>query len=99
MALSKDALGSATTFENLPWHSTRHPIDSNTSCIHFAEPPQNPAAPKWIQDVVESVGRRGECQGKFSNVVALPSASFDKAILVGAHYDSVPMCPGADDNA
>ena|SRR6266550_1017584 len=23
---------------------------------------------------------------------------FENAILVGAHYDSVPMCPGADDN-
>jgi len=23
---------------------------------------------------------------------------FQQAILVGAHYDSVPMCPGADDN-
>src|SRR6185503_10867513 len=66
---------------------------------HFgAEPEQNRATAKWIHDLFDSMGFRVERQGKFSNVVALPETSFEKVILVGAHYDSVPMCPGADDN-
>jgi len=44
------------------------------------------------------MGFRVERQGKYSNILAFPDTSFKEAILVGAHYDSVPMCPGADDN-
>src|SRR5207302_457200 len=44
------------------------------------------------------VGFRVERQGKYANVVALPETTFGEVILVGAHYDSVPRCPGADDN-
>src|SRR5206468_1997214 len=66
---------------------------------HFgAEREQNRATAKWIHGLFDSMGFRVERQGKFSNVVALPNTSFEEAILVGAHYDSVPMCPGADDN-
>jgi Zn-dependent M28 family amino/carboxypeptidase len=39
-------------------------------------------------------------QGGYQNVVALPRASGNASLtLVAAHYDSVPDCPGADDNA
>lgn len=66
---------------------------------HFsAEPEQNRSTAKWIHQLFESMGFRVERQGKFSNIVALPDTDFDELILVGAHYDSVPMCPGADDN-
>jgi len=66
---------------------------------HFgAEPEQNRATADWLCGVFDSMGFRVKRQGEFSNVIALPNTPFDKAILVGAHYDSVPMCPGADDN-
>jgi Zn-dependent M28 family amino/carboxypeptidase len=66
---------------------------------HFAaEPDQNRATAKWIHSLFDSMGLRVERQGKFSNIVALPETDVHEAILVGAHYDSVPMCPGADDN-
>ena len=39
-------------------------------------------------------------QGNYSNIVALnPDTVSRPQILIGAHYDSVPNCPGADDNA
>ena len=66
---------------------------------HFgAEWEQNRATADWIHGLFDSIGFRVERQGKYSNILALPEASFDEVILVGAHYDSVPMCPGADDN-
>jgi len=66
---------------------------------HFgAEPEQNRATANWLYGVFDSMGFRVERQGEFSNIVAIPNASFGEAVLVGGHYDSVPMCPGADDN-
>ncbi len=66
---------------------------------HFsAEPDQNRATAKWLGDVFASFGFKVEQQGRYSNIVALPENPFEEAILVGAHYDSVPICPGADDN-
>jgi Zn-dependent M28 family amino/carboxypeptidase len=66
---------------------------------HFiAEPAQNRATAHWLRGVLESLGFRAERQGKYANIVALPEPPFEDLILVGAHYDSVPMCPGADDN-
>src|SRR5690348_16328865 len=39
-------------------------------------------------------------QGSYKNVVALPRRANGRPVtLVAAHYDSVPDCPGADDNA
>ncbi len=51
-----------------------------------------------LSQVFTSLGFQVERQGKYSNVLALPEKSFKEMILVGAHYDSVPKCPGADDN-
>lgn len=66
---------------------------------HFsAEPEQNRATAEWLASVFGSMGYRVERHGKYSNILALPDRALDRAILVGAHYDSVPMCPGADDN-
>jgi hypothetical protein len=66
---------------------------------HFsAEPKQNRVTADWLWSVFGSLGFQVERQGEYSNIVALPQNSFEEAILVGAHYDSVPMCPGADDN-
>ncbi len=66
---------------------------------HFsAEPEQNRATAAWLGGVFGSMGFKVESQGEFSNILALPDPAFEEVILVGAHYDSVPMCPGADDN-
>jgi Zn-dependent M28 family amino/carboxypeptidase len=66
---------------------------------HFAaEPKQNRATANWLHGVFESLGYRVERQGKFANILALPDTAYEEVVLVGAHYDSVPMSPGADDN-
>lgn len=66
---------------------------------HYAvEPDQNRATAEWLFKFFEEQGLCVSRQGPFSNVVVLPRKKFDRVILVGAHYDSVPMCPGADDN-
>jgi hypothetical protein len=48
----------------------------------------------------EGDGLRVQLQGQYKNVVALPRCEAGQPLIwVGAHYDSVPDCPGADDNA
>jgi hypothetical protein len=59
---------------------------------------QNRFTADWLSDVFSSLGLHVLRQGEYSNIIATPAIPFTKAILVGAHYDSVPMCPGADDN-
>lgn len=66
---------------------------------HFAAEPQaNRATGAWVSELFESYGFRTQVQGQYRNILALPRAEYKDLILVGAHYDSVPMCPGADDN-
>jgi Zn-dependent M28 family amino/carboxypeptidase len=68
---------------------------------HFTyNPRNNRRVADFIVSELKSFGYDPHLQGQFSNVVALnPNVKSDKMILVGAHYDSVPNCPGADDNA
>jgi Zn-dependent M28 family amino/carboxypeptidase len=66
---------------------------------HFgAERAQNRATAEWLSGVFESFGLMTEPQGKYANILAFPKQTVEEVVLVGAHYDSVPMCPGADDN-
>lgn len=66
---------------------------------HFsAESAQNRATAHWLCDAFQALGFTVQKQGPYANVVALPQEHFETVLLVGAHYDSVPMCPGADDN-
>jgi Zn-dependent M28 family amino/carboxypeptidase len=66
---------------------------------HFAaEPKANRATAAWLKEVFQALGFRTQIQGQYANILALPPMEFETVILVGAHYDSVPMCPGADDN-
>jgi Zn-dependent M28 family amino/carboxypeptidase len=47
-----------------------------------------------------SLGYRPSLQGRFDNIVITTHPATDGPfILLGAHYDSVPGTPGADDNA
>lgn len=66
----------------------------------WAERRENRAIGDTLAEALAGWGYEVHFQGAFRNVVALPRARRDEPIvLVGAHYDSVPRCPGADDNA
>lgn len=56
---------------------------------------------QWIFEQLKSFGYETHFQGDYSNILAfnLNAKSSASLILIGAHYDSVPNCPGADDNA
>lgn len=60
----------------------------------------NQAVRDWIFSQFTSFGYETHFQGAYSNVIALnKKIKSSSLMLVGAHYDSVPNCPGADDNA
>lgn len=64
-----------------------------------AEPENNRKVASFIETEFKSFGLSTIRQGKYDNIVASSlSNPADAEILIGAHYDSVPRCPGADDN-
>jgi Zn-dependent M28 family amino/carboxypeptidase len=64
------------------------------------EPDNNRLTAHWIANQLRSFDYETDLQGEFANVIARPKPRNDSpCILIGAHYDSVPGCPGADDNA
>lgn len=64
------------------------------------QPEDNRRIAHWIVHQLHSYGYETELQGEYANVVARSRRAPDTAcVLVGAHYDSVPDTPGADDNA
>lgn len=65
----------------------------------LAQPEQNEATAHWLADQLRGWGYDVELQGEFRNVVARPRGGPSQYVLIGAHYDSVPNTPGADDNA
>lgn len=80
-----------------------------TSDITFVAQPRAPGTPHWqaVQDLCatrfESYGFAVE-RHKYAtgvNVIGVKQGTTDatKRVVVGGHYDSVPDCPGADDNA
>ena len=67
---------------------------------HFRQQPmENRNAAIWIAAQLQSWGYSVQLQGQFYNVVALPRDLRRTVLLVGAHFDSRPATPGADDNA
>lgn len=67
---------------------------------HFeAEAVQNRATGEFIAAELERFGYDVQRQGAHVNIVATRGTLAGEVVLVGAHYDSVPGCPGADDNA
>ena len=61
--------------------------------------PENVKARDWLVAELKSYGLEVSLQGEFDNVVAeRKKDAADKVILLGAHYDTVPTTPGADDN-
>lgn len=66
---------------------------------YLCEPEENEGVALWIAAQLQSWGYSVQFQGEWRNVVALPQKISGPLVLVGAHYDSVGGCPGADDNA
>ncbi len=66
---------------------------------YHAEAASNRRIGDFLHQELTNLGFSVTFQGNYRNVVALPKSPHTKPIiLVGAHYDSVPGCPGADDN-
>jgi Zn-dependent M28 family amino/carboxypeptidase len=65
----------------------------------FAEHRNNQFVAQSIAHEFERHGYEVHYQGVWSNLLAKKSNIADDVILIGAHYDSVPSTPGADDNA
>lgn len=66
----------------------------------FRQRAENRRAAEYVAAALEERGYAVHFEGELRNVVALPRGPVDRPlILVGAHYDSVPTTPGADDNA
>src|ERR1700755_1541010 len=62
--------------------------------FHFNKK-NNEKVAEWIFKQLKSFGYEVHFQGPFSNIVAFKSKHKSSAlILIGAHYDSVPNCPG-----
>lgn len=78
----------------------RHVIETISIPRHYqAEKANNEWIARWILHQFETFGYSVSFQGRFQNILILPPTSLSpSSILVGAHYDSVPCSPGADDN-
>ncbi len=67
---------------------------------HFiCEPEENEGVALWLAAQLQSWAYQVQFQGEWRNIIALPQRISNPLVLVGAHYDSVGGCPGADDNA
>jgi Zn-dependent M28 family amino/carboxypeptidase len=67
---------------------------------YIAERKANVHARDLLLRLLRSFGYAPHLQGSYDNIVATTgSAREGPFLLLGAHYDSVPGCPGADDNA
>ena len=67
---------------------------------YVAERKANVHARDLLLRLLRSFGYTPHLQGTYDNIVVTTgSAQEGPFLLLGAHYDSVPGCPGADDNA
>lgn len=63
------------------------------------EPAENKRVSRWIQDQFTSWGYEVKVTGACGNIIAVPPGIAGEIVILGAHFDSVPRSPGADDNA
>ena len=67
---------------------------------YFAENEANRRARDLLLQTAKDFGYQPRVQGDFDNVVlTAANSSNEPFLLLGAHYDTVPRTPGADDNA
>jgi Zn-dependent M28 family amino/carboxypeptidase len=87
---------------NVSIESLRTMVEIISYPRHYVEQPEaNAAAGRWIEEQFVALGYETVRQGEYDNIVTLPpggSGSDGPTVLVGAHYDSKPTTPGADDN-
>lgn len=75
-------------------------VESLARPRHFwAEAHANRRIGEQLAEAFARLGLDVVLQGPYRNVVALPKRRRSPIVLLGAHYDSVPGSPGADDNA
>lgn len=65
---------------------------------YAAEPEANRRAGDFVAATLTDAGFHVTVDGPYRNVVATPKDTSRPLLLIGAHYDSVPGSPGADDN-
>src|SRR5262249_57830224 len=67
---------------------------------YFAENRANREARDVLLKLTTAFGYKPSLQGTYDNIVMTsPGPAKGPFVLLGAHYDSVPRTPGADDNA
>ncbi len=82
-------------------HRLRAWVDALARPRHFwAEARENRRVGERVAGELARLGLDVTFQGPYRNVVALPPRRAQAPlVMIAAHYDSVPGCPGADDNA
>ena len=87
--------------ESVSEHDLRQWVKTVSIPRHFRFQAQNnKQIAQWITQQLQSYGYQTQVQGRYQNILTLPPNHWQTpCILVGAHYDSVPETPGADDNA
>ncbi len=89
----------SAALESISETRMREWVEKISTPRHFrAQADNNEAIANWIAARFKEWGYQVELQGKLRNVAAWPKAKPAEVTLVGAHYDSVPETPGADDN-
>jgi Zn-dependent M28 family amino/carboxypeptidase len=79
----------------------KHIVQTISIPRHFvAEQHNNRSIFLWIKNEFQRLGMNVATQGKYNNIIAsFGDVEGDFSFIIGAHYDSVPNSPGADDNA
>lgn len=91
----------ASIIEEVSSSTLKGTVETISVPRHFQlERARNEWTAEWIANELRGFGYDVKFQGPYRNVIATPpeSNSLDLT-LIGAHYDSVPQTPGADDNA
>lgn len=83
--IGEQALEEAVRAVSIPRHFTR-------------ERANNRRVAEWLEQQLQASGWVTSWQGHSENLLAMPEGVERPSVLIGAHYDSVPNCPGADDN-
>jgi Zn-dependent M28 family amino/carboxypeptidase len=90
----------ATHYEKITEQSLQAMIETIAIPRHYvAEHRNNTQIGTWIQQQFQQIGYESHVLGDYRNIIAFHSVSRQApCLIVGAHYDSVPGSPGADDN-
>jgi hypothetical protein len=90
----------SSLLESISEDELRHWVERVAVPRHFiCEPEENEGVALWLAAQLQIWGYQVQFQGEWRNIIALPQKISEPLVLVGAHYDSVGGCPGADDNA